>query len=454
MTNPRDPIEQWLSRDIELLPPPQGTFQRARRRARQRKAMQAVTVAAGVAVLVAAGAALPRLASNLSPGGGPDKVPTSSRIHATSSSEKPASRTPRPSASRHLPPLSSAGSGERAPAGFRPSSVTFIQRGTLGAVLGQGGPSCGQAPCTLVAGTRSYGRRWTEIGAPPIGPPAGSYGVSQIRFADAANGWAFGPELYATHNGGARWTKVTSVGGRVIDLSTVSGHVFAVGASGCTGTGANYAAGCTRFTLYEAATTGNGWQPVTGGPGQVTPGGLQLTPAYGYLLVGGQLYSGPLGGGWRPVEASPASPVTPPCLAAAGAPGLIAPTPDSSPNGGTLYLVCQAAAGQRLTSFASGDGGRDWQAMGTQGLPAGATATSLAVSPTGPLVLATSAGIYFSAHARTWRPATVDQQVTGGFGFVGMTTANKGVAVPVNSGLHEVFITRDGGRTWRRSLIR
>src|SRR5215467_10001962 len=128
MTDDRDPVEQWLSRDIELLPPAQGTFKRVRRRARQRKALQAVSVAAGVAVLVAAGAALPRLASSLSPGGAPNRVATGSASRATSSSAKPTGPTPRP-ATRHLLPLSSAGTGQRPPAGFRPSSVTFIQQG-------------------------------------------------------------------------------------------------------------------------------------------------------------------------------------------------------------------------------------------------------------------------------------------------------------------------------------
>jgi hypothetical protein len=455
MTNHPDPIEQWLSRDIELLPPPHGTFQRARRRARQRKAMQAVTVAAGVAVLVAAGAALPWLASNLGPSGNPNKVGASSASGATSRSAKSASPTPRPSASRHLLPLSSAGSGERPPAGFRPSSVTFIQRGTLGAVMGQSGSSCGPVPCTVVAGTRSYGRQWTEIGAPPSGPPTGTSGVSQIRFADPRNGWAFGPQLYATHNGGARWAKVTSVGGPVVDLSTVSRRVLAVVAAGCKGTGAKYTAGCTSFTLFRATTTGGTWHTLTGGPGLVTPGALQLTPSYGYLLAGGRLWAGPIAGGWALVRISPASPVTPACLTSAAGHGLIAPTAASSPRGGTLYLICGLSAGQRPSVYASGDGGRTWQVRGTQGLPASATATSLAASPpAGALVLATSAGIYFSTDARTWRRAAVDAQVTGGFGFVGMTTATRGVAVPVDSGLHEVFITRDGGRNWRPSVIR
>jgi len=453
MTNHRDPVERWLSRDIELLPPPQGTFRRVRRRARQRKAVQAASVAAGVAVLVAAGAALPRLASNRTQGTA--KVGTSPPGHATRGTAKPASRTPRPSASGPLLPLSSAGSGQRPPTSFRPSSVTFIQRGALGAVIGQGGRSCGPAPCTLVAGTRNYGAHWTEIGAPPAGPPAGASGVSQIRFADARDGWAFGPQLYATHDGGKRWTKVTSVGAPVVDLSAVSGRVFAVGATGCKGSGSRHAAGCTTFTLYAASTTGRTWQTVTDGTGQVTPGGLQLTASNGYLLAGSRLWSGSLGGAWRPVVISPATPATPPCLTNAAQRGLIAPTPASSAQAGTLYLACGLTAGQPSGVYASGDGGHTWQARGTRGLPASAIATSLAVSPAGQLVLATTAGIYVStADARTWRRAAVHQQVTGGFGFVGMTTATKGVAVPVDSGLHEVFITRDGGSSWRRSVIR
>jgi len=151
---------------------------------------------------------------------------------------------------------------------------------------------------------------------------------------------------------------------------------------------------------------------------------------------------------------SPATPATPPCLSNAAQRGLIAPTPASSPRAGTLYLVCGLTAGQPSSVYASDDGGRAWQARGTSGLPTSATATSLAVSPIGRLVLATTAGMYFSVDALTWRRAAVDRQVTGGFGFVGMTTVTNGVAVPVNSGLHEVFITRDGGRSWRYSVIR
>ena len=67
-------------------------------------------------------------------------------------------------------------------------------------------------------------------------------------------------------------------------------------------------------------------------------------------------------------------------------------------------------------------------------------------------MLATTAGIYRSADGRTWNPASV-RTPTGGFGFVGMTTDSKGVAVAASL-RQAVYITTDGGRTWRARPIR
>ena len=87
------------------------------------------------------------------------------------------------------------------------------------------------------------------------GPADGASGLSQIRFLDLKNGWAYGPQLYATHTAGKTWAQVDTGGLRVTALETVGDRVFAVWAS-CTGDGPAYAVNCTRFTLYSASAYG------------------------------------------------------------------------------------------------------------------------------------------------------------------------------------------------------
>jgi len=457
VTDPRDPIEAWLSSDVELLSPPPGAYQRVRRRARRRKAVRTMSAAAGAAVIVVAAAVLPQVAGNLLPGpGGPDRAggATSAHRQASQRATKPA---PRPSpTSRTLTnggqPITGAGSGPPAP-GFRPTSVTFVGPHT-GAVIGQAGSSCSSSPCTAVAGTHDYGSTWAAIGAPPAGPPHGSAGVSQIRFLGLRNGWAYGPALYATHDGGHRWTAITGLPGRVIDLATVGRRAFAVVGAGCSGT--NYWENCIRFSLFSTVASSDSWRPVGGASttSQVVPGGLQLTSKYGYLVTNGLLYAGPVSGGaWHPVSTS--SPTAPPCLTSLSGPGpwLIAPG-DSR-----LYLLCSvsrpnASPSTALSLYASADQGRSWQAQGPVSVTG--TATSLALSPAGKLVLATTAGLYYSPDGHTWRAAALDVPAPGGggFGFVGMTTSSNGVAVPSAPGSRELYITADGGQNWRHAPIR
>lgn len=430
MTNHRDPIEDWLSQDVEVLPPPAGTFQRVRRKARQRKAIQAASVAAGVAVIVAAGFSVPALTGNLFQPSGPESVTT---------------RTPNPrstptAGALYFPglALASAGRGTSVPHGFRPSSVTFVaDRGRfLGAVLGQA--PCGGRTCTAMAGTTNYGRRWSRIGAPPAGPSS----VSQVRFANSRTGWAYGPALWATHSGGRHWRRISDVAGRVVDLSTVGGHVLAVAATGCS------QSRCTGFGLYAAGATSDRFVRVLPEPhgGMVTAGGLQLQAAApaGYLIAGGRLYAGALdGGGWGYVH--PGSAATPGCLdgRAAGSPAVLAP--------GTHVLYAACPSGGRLELYRSASSGRTWQATGA--IPAAGTATSLAVSPAGTLVLATTRGLYFSPDARTWSRVTSGSSAGVAFRFVGMTSASRGVAVPASGSLGVVYVTGDGGRTWAPSKI-
>src|SRR5215471_15154757 len=81
MTQPRDPIEDWLGADVELLPPRPGGFERVQRAARHRKAMRAAGAAAGTAVVVAAAVIAPKLAGALLHGSGPAARITSGTTH-------------------------------------------------------------------------------------------------------------------------------------------------------------------------------------------------------------------------------------------------------------------------------------------------------------------------------------------------------------------------------------
>lgn len=462
MSDPFDPVEDWLGTDIELLPAQPGEFERIHRRARRRKTVVALSTAAGAAVAIAAAATLPQLVSALQAGhgGGTENIGSVASSHAPrpshnrSTSPAPShSPTTSPASSQPTSNLSISSPGGPPTPGIVPSSVTFVS-GTVGAVIGETTSGC-PLGCEAVAATSDYGLTWSEVDTPPAGPPNGNSGVSQIRFLEVSNGWAYGPGLYVTHDGGATWAKASGVHGRVIDLATVNGSAYAVVAS-CTGAGSDYASGCTRFALYTSAFAADSFQPVAGGSGtgQVRPGSLQLTRGTGYLLAGDVLLRGVPDGSspWQAIKIS--SGTVPACLAAhgrgvvPGESGLLAPLGATD-----VYLLCRPAGGGGGSLYTSTDSGATWRLAGHVTAPG--NETSLAVAPGScTLALATNSGIYYSTDARRWhRARLLGQAPTSGFGFVGMTTQSNGVAIPAAPGPPVIYITTNGGRTWHPERI-
>ena len=476
MTDPRDQVDSWLEAEVEPLAPPPGAFVRISRRARRRKISRALVSAAGAVVLIAAAVALPRAAQTLLHGGAP-RVPNAAAAAGPSPSQRAVSPaatrpprgggTPNSHSATPEPPASSAlsagGSGLPVPSNFQPTSVTFV--GTqVGAVIGQAGHPghCYTQYCTSLAGTSDYGSSWYGVSAPLTGSPSGGTGVSQVRFLNLRDGWAFGPGLWVTHTGGAHWKQVPTAGLRVTELETAGSRAFALLAT-CTGTTAAYAAHCDRFSLYSSAPSGSRWLPVPGPTSDLTRLGagtgqsatLLLAGRTGYLLApSGQLYSGPLTGtAWSLAGQAPTAP---------GAPG-----PDGQPTSGLLAAGSQqlyelttttttAGGSPGKAIYTSADGGKTWRPGGT--VPAAGIARSLAAAQGGLLVLATTAGIDVSTDGgANWKvtesgpPRAAAGQ--GGFSYVGMTDPLQGVAVPADPQLHEVFITADGGQTWRARLI-
>jgi hypothetical protein len=77
--------------------------------------------------------------------------------------------------------------------------------------------------------TTDGGRSFVGIPAPraQLADSAYAPGVSQLRFADAFDGFAYGGGLVVTHDGGASWHPL-ELGGKVTDLAIAGGQVYAV----------------------------------------------------------------------------------------------------------------------------------------------------------------------------------------------------------------------------------
>jgi photosystem II stability/assembly factor-like uncharacterized protein len=485
VTDPGDKIESWLRADVEPLPPRPGAFGPIARRARRRKASRAAVSGAGVVIVIAAAVTLPHVAAAImrqGPAGphgqaaAPPSTATSappSPRHQASGREHLASQSATP-----VPPgtsaLSPAGSGQPVPANFQPTSVTFI--GTReGAVIGQAGTPghCFTRYCTSLAGTSDYGQSWYGVSAPLTGPPGGGTGVSQLRFLNAEDGWAYGPGLWVTHDGGAHWAQEQTSGLRVTGLETAGDRAFALFAD-CSGTGQAYGSACARFSLYSSAAGSGQWSPV---PGPVRDLAVQpaaapvaatlvLTGDAGYLLApDGAIYTGPLtGAAWRRSGPGPGCYLGAPTAWGQPARAMLAAEP------GQLYELCAQGSGddgqvgtggpggtapEPKSLSVSGDDGKSWQPAGTP--PAAGVATSLAATP-GKLIVASTAGLYVSDDGGgSWtRPQGSPQGAAAGqpgFGYVGLTDSEHGVAVPADPRLHEVYITTDGGAHWHRSVV-
>ena len=223
---------------------------------------------------------------------------------------------------------------------------------------------CNQVnPCrttVLMRETVNGGRTWYAVPAPPA-PPADIFqsspprdGVGRVLFTSAGDGWAFGPDLWRTTDGGATWRRVRTPG-PVADFAVAGGRMFAV-ISRCD------SAGVCAYRGYTASLGAGAWRPLpgtatTGASGSLPSVQLAVSGSAGYLLAISRgagtpvLLSGPVTGTarWRPL------PLPRPCAGAFS--GALAAA------GGWLFLGCgsQPGAGNQLkVAYVSRDGGRSW----------------------------------------------------------------------------------------------
>jgi photosystem II stability/assembly factor-like uncharacterized protein len=347
-----------------------------------------------------------------------------------------ASPVPTAPASASEPPPGPAGG--LVPAGFVPVSVTFVS-GSQGWVLGSA--TCAGAPCAAIVRTTDGGRSWSGIPAPSTSiAPSGQApsGVNGLRFADALNGWAFGPELWATHDGGATWREVTLPG------ATAETQVTALESSG----GAVHAAFLPGLKVATSPIAGDAWvvssTGVEVGAGPVPHTQLVLHGTAGWLLqvdrvvVGGARLGAGSWGAWQP-----------PCLDAVG-PAMLAAGSDRD-----LVAACDVGLWGTPTGvhlYTSSDSGSTFAEIpgrlpvfDLQGIAVPPASTTVVVG--GSLSGVGSALVESLDGGKTWGSVYVTQG--GTFSELGFTTSDQGVAIATaTEGAVELVMTRDGGRTW------
>jgi photosystem II stability/assembly factor-like uncharacterized protein len=252
--------------------------------------------------------------------------------------------------------------------------------------------------------------------------------VSQLRFANALDGYAFGPALWETDDGGATWANVPAPG-QVTELETADGEAYAL----VTGAGS---ANSTSNELLISPVGSRQWQQVP------TPTPL----GYGaqFAVSGPNLYV--LGGNGDLVllystdQGAHFSQRVDPCTAGLG--GSVTAAADGS---STLWAACPT--GMMAEAMLSTNGGVTWRvATQTEEFPnslklAAASSSVTLASPSyqtlsGSLVQTTNGGSSFSVVLSGSSSSTVS--------WVGFSDPARAYALLAGG----LFESSDGGATW------
>jgi photosystem II stability/assembly factor-like uncharacterized protein len=427
----REDFERELRRvlrdDRWSLTPPANTLDRvhsgaARRRRRRRAAAGGLSALSVITVAVLALTIPQQL------GGQNDGVASSARTSSNGlrpspelTAKRPKSAVQSPGAARSsTPPV-----GGSVPAHFAAASMSATSTNTFW-VLGTA--PCKNPVCTSIVRTDDAGSTFRGMPAPraPLSTnPAGSDTVSDLRFADTANGYAFGGSLWTTHDGARSWHR-QQLPGTVLRVEAAQGTAWALVKSGGT------------HRLYRSATTSDSWSRVhlPAPLDDTTPdivlqsglvavlGGSASTAVAFVSTDGGQTFHQRRN----------------PCPVAFGAPSL-------SAAGGALWVFC--ATGTQGRPYVSTDAARSWTPV--SGAPPGgwANATVIGGRSASSAVLASGGGLYRVTTGGGVQRESAPSVATGAsLRFVGFTTPQLGYAVLSRPSASSLLRSTDGGGTW------
>jgi hypothetical protein len=282
-------------------------------------------------------------------------------------------------------------------------------------------------------------------------------GITEVRFADALHGWAYGPALWATADGGASWQRQAPDGGRPVlalagdpdaAYAVVSACQFEQAISDCT----------SRTTLWRTIAGQGSWTQVALRLPVANQALLAVHGLVAYLAIPTFDSTDPdvievtLDGQHWSSRPDPCSKTDGEYLSG------LAPVTDTD-----VALMCQADIGfgqAEKRVFRSTDTGKTTTPAGT--LPLYGIVSQLAAAPDGTLLVSSysiGSWIYRNAGGQTW--TTSEDLGDGGIGWndIALPTNQLGYVIhgPVfccgGHGPGELWKTDDGGITWRQTEV-
>jgi hypothetical protein len=327
------------------------------------------------------------------------------------------------------------------PAEFQAGSFTAVSLDEWW-MLGTARCLTGSGTCGAIVRTTDGGSSFAGIPSPPVS----ASDVTQLRFANALDGYAFDPELWETTNGGTSWTRVATPG-PVTELEAADGEAYALTCSADS-------ASCQSMVLLRSPVGPRGWQKV------LTPVAL----GYGaqFAVSGPNLYV--LSGNEPPLvllrsadRAATFSRRVDPCT-----PGLGGELTAAADRSSTLWGVCPT--GTMAAVMLSTNGSKTWRVAtpsgefpNSLGLAAASSSVALAwpgreISDAPPVAMdrTTNGGKSYSAVLSVSRSATVR--------WAGFSDPARAYALVEGGGsataTTHLYESNDEGATWHRVAIK